>query len=123
VIRGDGPHLDDHRPGDGLRHLPELRRDRVDRFLDAALDSHGARASGDILRAFTIDTLRQHRSRRGAASGNVRGLARHFLHHLGAHVVERILQLDFLGYGDAIPGDDGRAECLVEDRSALAVPV
>ena len=110
------PDLGDHRPGHRLGHLLELPRDRVDGLVDAALDSHGVGASGDVLRAFAIDGLRQHRRRRRAVSGDVRRLARHFLHHLRAHVLERILQLDVLRHRDAVLGDGGRPELVVEDH-------
>ena len=42
--------------------------------------------------AFAIDRLRQDGGRRGAVAGNVRGLAGDFLHHLRAHVLERVLR-------------------------------
>jgi len=37
---------------------------------------------------------------------------RHFAHHLGAHVLELVFKLDFLGDGDAVLGDSGRANDL-----------
>src|SRR3546814_5456070 len=41
-------------------------------------------------------------------------------HHLGAHVLELVLELDFLGDGDAVLGDARGAERLVEyDIAAL----
>jgi hypothetical protein len=46
-----------------------------------------------------------------------------FAHHLGAHVLELVLKLDFLGDGDAVLGDAGCAERLVEhDVAALGAP-
>ena len=44
-----------------------------------------------------------------------RRLGRDFLHHLGAHVLERIRELDLLGDGDAVLGDGRGAELLVDD--------
>src|SRR5690606_5580928 len=42
------------------------------------------------------------------------------LQELGAHVLERIFELDVLGNGDAVMGDGRRAELLVEcDVAAL----
>ena len=35
--------------------------------------------------------------------------------HLGAHVLDRVLQLDLLGDGDAVLGDRRRAELLLDD--------
>src|SRR4029450_9462928 len=59
-----------------------------------------------------------HGRRRRAVTGDVRRLAGDFAHHLRAHVLERILQLDLLGDGDAVLGDRGGAELLVEDDVA-----
>jgi hypothetical protein len=53
---------------------------------------------------------------------NVRRLARHFLHHLGAHILERILQVDFLRDRDAVLGDRRRSEALAEDDVAPRGP-
>ena len=41
-----------------------------------------------------------------------------FAHHLRAHVLELVGELDFLGDGDAVLGDARRAERLVEDDVA-----
>ena len=90
----------------------------LDRRDDAALDGHRVGAGGDVLRAFAIDGLRQHGGRRRAVAGDVRGLARHFAHHLRAHVLERIRQVDFLGHRDAVLGDRGRSEGLAQDDVA-----
>src|SRR6266853_1108451 len=50
----------------------------------------------------------------------VRGLARDFAHHLGAHVLELVLKLDFLGDRHTGLGDARRAERLVQhDIAAL----
>ena len=54
----------------------------------------------------------------GAVAGDVGGLGGDFLHHLGAHVLVGVFELDFLGDGDAVLGDGGRAELLVEDDVA-----
>ena len=48
----------------------------------------------------------------------VRGLGGDFLDHLGAHVFVGIFQFDFLGDGDAVLGDGGRAEGFFEDDVA-----
>ena len=43
-----------------------------------------------------------------------------FLDHLGAHVLELVFELDFLGDGDAVLGDGGGAEAFLEhDVAAL----
>src|SRR2546426_803238 len=51
------------------------------------------------------DRLRQHRSGGGAVPGDIGGLGRHFLHHLGAHVLDRVFELDLLRDGDPVLGD------------------
>ena len=89
-----------------------------DGLLDAALQLHRVGAGDDVLRALAEDRLREHGRGGGAVTGDVRRLARDFADHLGAHVLERILQVDFLGDGDAVLGDGGGAELLVEDDVA-----
>ena len=118
VVRRDGADLRDHVAADRLRHLLELGGERLDRLLDAALDVHRVRAGDDVLRAFAVDRLRQHGGGRGAVAGRVRRLARDFADHLRAHVLERILQVDFLRDGHAVLGDGRRSEFLVEDDVA-----
>ena len=118
VVRRDGADLGDHVAADRLRHLLELGGDRLDGLLDAALDVHRVRAGDDVLRALAVDRLREHGRGRGAVAGGVRRLARDLAHHLRAHVLERILQVDFLGDRHAVLGDGRRAELLVEDDVA-----
>ena len=98
--------------------LLQLRDDDLDGLLDAALEFHRVGAGDHVLRAFAEDRLREHGCRRGAVAGDVGRLARHFTDHLGAHVLERILEVDFLRDGDAVLGDGGGAELLVEDDVA-----
>ena len=101
-----------------LGHLLDFFGDDLDGLLDAALELHRVGAGHDVLGAFAVDRLRQHRRRRRAVTGRVRRLARDLAHHLRAHVLERVLQVDFLGHGHAVLGDRGRAELLVEDDVA-----
>ena len=74
----------------------------------------GLPAGGHELQALAINRLGQNGRGGGAVAGGVAGLAGDFAHHLGAHVFIRILQLDFLGDGDAVLGHGGGAEFLVE---------
>jgi hypothetical protein len=53
-----------------------------------------------------------------AVAGDVVGLLGDFAHHLCAHVLELVLELDLLGDGDAVLGDARRAVRLVEDDVA-----
>src|SRR5690606_40727086 len=64
------------------------------------------------------DLLGQHGRRGGAVAGDVRGLRGHLAHHLRAHVLELVLELDLLGDGDAVLGDRGGAEALLDDDVA-----
>ena len=92
--------------------------DGLDGLLDAALELHRVGAGDDVLRAFAVDRLRQHGGGRRAVTGGVGRLARDLAHHLRAHVLERILEVDFLGDRHAVLGDGGGAELLVEDDVA-----
>jgi hypothetical protein len=78
-----------------------------DRLVDAALQIHRVHAGGHVLHAFAHDGLRQHGCSGGAVTGVVGGLGSDFLDHLGAHVLELVLQFDFLGDGHAVLGDRG----------------
>src|SRR5690606_8973162 len=53
-----------------------------------------------------------------AVAGNVAGLARDFLEHLCAHVLELVFELGLTGNGDAVLGDGGGAEALLDDDVA-----
>src|SRR6185436_12674106 len=91
-----------------------------DREVDAALEVHRVHAGGNRLGAFPHDRLGEHGGGGGAVSGNVGGLGSDLAHHLRAHVLELVLELDFLGDGDAVLGDRGRAEALLDDDVAAA---
>src|SRR5207244_9163416 len=67
------------------------------------------------LQALAEDRLGEHRRGRRAVAGEIRGLGRHFLHHLGAHVLDLVLELDLLGHRDAVLGYRGVTELLVDD--------
>jgi hypothetical protein len=79
----------------------------VDGDVDAALEVHRVHAGGHGLHALADDRLGQHGRRRGAVAGEVIGLGRDLAHHLGAHVLELVGELDLLGDGDAVLGDAG----------------
>ena len=128
-VGGDGADLGDHVAGDGLGELGErsadddavliaLADDGFDGLVDAALEGHGVGAGGNGLDAFAIDGLGEHGGGGGAVAGDVGGLRSDFADHLGAHVLERVAELDFLGDGDAVLGDGGRAELLLDDDVA-----
>ena len=98
----------------------DVLHDRSDGEVDAALQVHRVHAGGDRLGALAHDRGGEHGRGRGAVAGEVVGLRGHFAHHLGAHVLELVGELDLLGDGDAVLGDARRAEGLVEhDVAAL----
>ena len=102
----------------GRALLGDLRDDRLDGLLDAALDDHRVGAGGDVLEALGDDRLAEHDRGGGAVAGDVVGLGRDLLEELRAHVLERVVELDLAGDGDAVVGDRRRAELLVEDDVA-----
>ena len=70
--------------------------------------------AGHVLEALLEDRLGQDGGGGGAVAGDVAGLAGDGADQLGAHVLERLLQLDLLGDGDAVLGDPRRAERLLQ---------
>src|SRR6185503_7853531 len=104
--------------GDRLGALLDVLDDGVDGDVDAALEVHRIHAGGDRLGAFAHDRLRQHGRGGGAVARGVVGLGGDFAQHLRAHVLELVVELDFLGDGDAVLGDTRRAERFVEDDVA-----
>ncbi len=118
AVGRNGADLRDHLAGNRLRELLHFFDGHFDGLLDAALQRHRVRAGRNGLHAFAEDRLRQNGGGGGAVAGHVGGLRRHFAHHLRAHVLERILQLDFLGHRDAVLGDVRSAELLLQDHVA-----
>ncbi len=98
--------------------LLERLDDALDRLVDAALDLHRVVARRDELAALAVDGLREDGRRRRAVAGDVAGLGRDLAHHLRAHVLEAVLELDLLGDGHAVLGDRRRAEALLDDDVA-----
>ena len=75
---------------------------RLDRLVDAPLQLHGVVAGCYQLCAFLVNRLGKNGGGGRSVAGDVGGLARHFFHHLGAHVLELVFQLDFFGDGDSV---------------------
>jgi hypothetical protein len=118
-VGGDGTHLGDFLAGGaGLGDGLEFLGDGDDGLVDAALEVHGVHAGGDELHALAEDGLGQHGGGGGAVTGDVGGLGGDFLHHLGAHVLELVLELDLLGHGHAVLGHGGGAEGAVQHHVA-----
>jgi hypothetical protein len=90
----------------------------VDGLVDAALEIHRVHAGRNRLGAFADDRLGENGRGGGAVAGRVVGLGGHFAHHLGAHVLELVLELDLLGDRHAVLGRARRAERLLDDDVA-----
>src|SRR4029077_2818135 len=118
VVGGDGANLGDHVALHVSVELLDFLDGNFDGSVDAALEGGGTGAGRNRLHAFAEDGLSQNRGGGGAIAGDVAGLGSHFTNHLGAHVLERIPQFDFLGHRDAVLGDDGSAELLFNHRIA-----
>ena len=89
-----------------------------DRLVDALLQGHRVGAGGDVAQALTHERLGQHGGGGGAVTSDVVGLGGDLLHQLGAHVLERVVELDLPGDGHAVVGDGGGAELLLEHHVA-----
>jgi hypothetical protein len=78
---------------------------RLDGEVDAPLEVHRVGAGGDVLHSLAKDGLRQHRRCGCPVTGDVRGLRRDLAHHLGAHVLQPVSDLDLFGDGHTVLGD------------------
>ncbi len=118
-VGGNGADLGDFLGGRaGLGDLLQLFDDGGHGLVDAALQVHRVHAGGDVLHAFADDRLGQHGGGGGAVTGDVGGLGSDFLDHLRAHVLELVLQFDFLGDGNAVLGDGRGAEGALQHHVA-----
>src|SRR6185369_131317 len=118
VGRDDADLGDFRRARNGLRTALQVFDDLGHGEIDAALEVHRVHAGGNRGHAFADDRLGQHGGGGGAVTGGVVGLAGDFAQHLRAHVLELVLEFDFLGDGDAVLGDAGRAEALLDHHVA-----
>ena len=104
--------------GDLDRLLLEVGDDALDGLLDAPLEAHRVGAGGDVLETLADDRLGEHRRGRRAVTGDVVGRRGDLADELRALVLERVLDLDLAGDGDAVVRDRRRSELLVEDDVA-----
>src|ERR1700719_2517235 len=111
-VGADGADLGDHVALYFAGHPLDFRDGDFHGFGDAALQGHRIGAGGNGSHAFAEDGLGQDGSGGGAIASHVGSLGGDFAHHLGAHILEGIRQLDLLGHGDAVLGDDGSAKFL-----------
>ena len=99
---------------DFFRHFLKLGDDGFDGQVDAALNLRGIGAGADVFHSLGEDGFGVDGGGGGSVAGDAGGLGGDFLDHLRAHVFVGIFQLDFLGDGDAVLGDGGRAEGFFE---------
>ena len=71
-----------------------------------------------MLEPVAEDGLGQYGRCGSAVTGCVTGLAGDLAHHLGAHILVGILEIDFLGYGHTVLSDCRRTEFLVKNHVA-----
>src|SRR5581483_9718695 len=86
--------------------------------VEAALEVHRVHTGRHRLGAFLDDGLSENGSSCRAVAGEIVGLGRHLAHHLRAHILELVVELDLLGDGDAVLGDAGRTERLLDNDVA-----
>ena len=116
-VGGDGADLAMAESVHGSQLL-QLGDDGDGRLVDAALQVHRVHAGSDSLQAFADDGLGRDGGGGGAVTGLVVGLGGNVLDQLGAHVLEAVLQLDFLGNGNAVLGDGRSTEALLQHHVA-----
>src|ERR1700676_711314 len=83
---------------------------------------HRVHSGGDCLGPFLEDGVGQHGGGRRPVTRLVGHLGCDLAHHLRAHILELVLELDLLGDGHAVLGDARRAERLVEHDVAALRP-
>src|SRR6266568_230181 len=122
VIGRNRSHLRDHFAAHRFCEFLDLFGSHFNRFFDAALHGHRVCSRSHGLHALAEDRLCQNGGRRRAVTRHVAGLRCDFLHHLGAHILEGIFQLDLFRYRDAVFRDQRRTEFLIENHIAALRP-
>ena len=120
VAGAHGRHLTDGIAAHGLGALSDLGDDLGGRLFHAAAQAHGVGSGRHIFQAFAHQGLGQQGGGGGAVPSGVLGFAGYLLHELGADVLERILEFDVAGDGDAVIDDVGCAEFLLQHHVAAA---
>lgn len=102
------------------RMFGECLQHHRDRLLDPAPQTHRVRTGVHRAQALPDHRLRKHGGGGGAVADDPVGLHGDFLDQLGAHVGERVRQLDLPGDRDAVVGDGRWTGQLLQHRiSAL----
>src|SRR6266705_1129198 len=107
---------------DAVAVLIQAAANGGDGLFDAPLHFHGIGAGSHRFHALAEDGLREHGCSGSAVTGHVGGLGGHFAHHLGSHVLQRVLEFNFLGYGHAVLGDGRRTKLFLDDHVAPLGP-
>ena len=89
-----------------------------DGLLHTALDVHRVCTGGDVLHTLIDEGLCQNGSGGRTVTGGVVRLGGDLANELCAHVLELVLQLDLLGDGDTVIGDERAAELLAQHNIA-----
>jgi len=95
---------------DGLGLAAKILDHRGNREIDTTLEIHRVHAGGYRLEALAENRLGENGRGRSAVAADVVGLRGDFAQHLGAHVLELVGELDFLGHRHPVLGDPRRAE-------------
>ena len=90
----------------------------VDCLAHAAADVHRVCTGGDVLHTLGDHCLCQNGCGGGAVACCIVGLGCDLTHQLCAHVLELVLQLDLLGDGDTVIGDERASELLAQHNIA-----
>ena len=121
VVTGDGGDgFDLFLLFDRLGHVAEFVDDGAEALVEAALEGHRVGPGGDVAQTLGDDRLGEDGGGGGTVAGHVVGADRDLFGELGAHVAERLVELDLAGDGDAVVDDQRGAELLVEDHVAAA---
>ena len=97
-----------------LAHLGNGLNSTVGSLFHTFSQDNGICACRKILHARIDHRLSQNGCGGSTVTCHVIGLGSHFLHQLGAHIFECVLQLDLLCDGNAVVGDQGSAERLIQ---------
>ena len=121
IARGDGADVLDLVEGlDLLGVLLDLLDQCVDGLIHARADGDGIGAGGHVLETVANHDIGEKRGGGGAVTGNVVGLDGGLADELRAHVLDLVLELDLLGDGHAVVGDERCTEAaLAGDVTAL----
>ena len=93
-----------------LRHFNQRVAGGGRRKINSALQSDGVHRARYELQATIKDSRGKNRGGGGSITSDVCGFLCHLMHKLGAHVLKRTWQLNFLGNADAVLGHAWIAE-------------